>query len=138
MIDVQTVIDYLTANTSYNIKVATDVLPNIQEVAALPEVYVGYSTIKAKDLHRPLELNVLNSNGENLVQSFEIHIVCPVAMFHSVWITVFKTLVTWNPEPTERMHTGFTYTEGGKMGSNVRFWHVDVYAVGFPTGLALR
>ena len=138
MIDVQTVIDYIKANTTFDVQLAQDIQPNLQETFALPQVFVGYSTIKSKFPNQIRELDVLNSNGEDLVQAFEIQIVCEQSNFRAIWITLFKLLITWNPIPTEIMHTGFTYQLGGKMGSNVRFWWTDVYVIGFPTGLSLQ
>lgn len=138
MIDIQTVIDYLTLNTPYRVEAAKDTLPNYQDIVDLPVVYVGYATIDSKNPKAPIEHSLFNTNGEDLVQGFEIHIVCQIANFSAIWVTLYKVLIGWNPEFTEKYHSGFTYAQGGKMGlSNSKFWHVDIWKIGFPTNLKL-
>ena len=133
MIDVQTLIAKLDADTSYTITAAKYREPEFQEVTELPIIYVGYNGISSKDPHSPVEKTIFNSVGEDLVQSFEIQIVCEVANFSGIWKTIYATLIGYNPVESEKYHSGFTYARGGVMGlSNGKLWHVDVWNIGFP------
>lgn len=138
MIAVETIITRLQSQTSYTIQVAKDILPNLQEATDLPIVYVGYGTIDSKEPNVPLESTIFNTNGENLVQSFELHIVCAVSDFRAVWINIYNALLGWNPIATEIYHSGFTFAQGGKMGlSNNKLWDVSIWRIGFPTSTQL-
>ena len=138
MIAVETVIAKLDADLTYTVQMAKDVLPNWQDLTALPIIFVGYHSIDCKEPNVPLESTIFNTNGENLVQNFEIHIVCSVSAFRTVWINVYKSLIGWNPVATEIYHSGFTFAQGGKMGiSNSKLWDVSVWRIGFPTNQGL-
>lgn len=139
MIDIQVVLDYLALNTPYRVEFAKDTLPNFQDIVDLPVIFVGYATIDSKNPRAPIEHSLFNTNGEDLVQAFEIHIVCQTASFSTIWKNVYTKLIGWNPDYTEKYHSGFTYSQGGKMGlSNSKFWHVDIWKIGFPTNSKLQ
>ena len=142
MIDLLTVIeriqDKTKYTTSYNILQAQDILPNTQEQSELPIIYVGYATVDSKNPNIPLEYTIFNTNGEDLVQSFEIQTICNILEFREIWITLYNSLIGWNPIEEEIYHSGFTYSQGGKMGfSNERLFWVDIWKIGFPTNKVL-
>ena len=138
MIDESTVITRINAITGYTTVRAEDVLDNWQTSAELPIIYVGYATIDSKQPNIPLESSIFNTNGENLVQSFEVNIVTSNTNFRANWIALYNALIGWNPIPDEVYHSGFTYAQGGKMGrSNGKIWHVDIWRIGFPTNHVL-
>ena len=138
MIDESTIVTYLQTETTYTIELAGDILANWQDTADLPIVYVSYATIDSKQPNVPLESSIFNTNGEDLVQTFEINIVSVPGDFRAVWIAIYNALIGWNPIPDEVYHSGFTYAQGGKMGrSNNKLWHVDLWRIGFPTNHVL-
>jgi len=138
MIDESTVITRINAITGYTTVRAEDILDNWQTSAELPIIYVGYATIDSKQPNIPLESSIFNTNGENLVQSFEVNIVTSNTNFRANWIALYNALIGWNPIPDEVYHSGFTYAQGGKMGrSNGKIWHVDIWRIGFPTNHVL-
>jgi hypothetical protein len=137
MIDVADVIAYLDTNTSYVVEQGTDIIPDIESASTTPIIRVGYTTITNKNPNDTLEYDVVNTNGEDLVQGFEIHIVCDPAVFRSTWITIYKLMIDWVPYPVDQVHSRFTYKNGGRMGRNVRIWHLDNWNVAFPTNIVL-
>lgn len=139
MIDEQTVVDYIKAQTSYtHVSLAEDTIPNLQDIVDLPQIFAGYASIDSKDPNVPIEHTLFNTNGEDLVQTFEIHIISSRAAFRATWITLYNTLIGWNPIPLEKYHSGFTYAFGGKMGrSHGKIIHVDAWRIGFPTNYIL-
>lgn len=138
MIDEQTVVTYLTQQLAYSIELAEDILPNWQDIIQLPSIFVGYAAIDSRFPNVPTESSLFNTNGENLVQSFEIQIVSTRDVFRSTWIEVYNALIGWNPIEAEAYHSGFTYAQGGKMGrSHNKIWHVDIWRIGFPTNHVL-
>lgn len=138
MIDLQTVINRLTSTTSYTIVPTKTKEPDLQDITALPIVFVGYGTIRSKNPNSPIEHSIFNTAGEDLVQSFELQTVCEIAQFNAIWKTLYATLIGYNPIPTEQYHTGFTYSHGGVMGiANNRLWNIDMWNIGFPTNIPL-
>lgn len=138
MIDESTVISRINTITGYTAVRAEDILENWQAASALPIIYVGYATIDSKQPNVPLESSIFNTNGEDLVQSFEINIVTSDTNFRANWIAVYNALIGWNPIADEVYHSGFTYAQGGKMGrSNGKIWHTDIWRIGFPTNHVL-
>ena len=133
MINVQTIIDKLKADTTYTIELARVREPELQEAIALPIIYVGYASIDSKNPAAPQELTMLNLHGEDLVQSFDIQIVCKGTALPTIWKAVYSALIGYNPVPNEAMHSGFTYSQGGVMGlANGNLWWVDRWRIGFP------
>lgn len=139
MIDINAFVSFLQANVSYDIRLAKEVQVNMLDDYELPAVFVGYAAVDSKDPNIPLESTIFNTNGEDLVQSFEIQIVCNMTDFRSIWVNLYNALIGKNLIPTEVYHTGFTYSQGGRMGlSNGRFWWVDIWKIGFPTNKVLE
>jgi hypothetical protein len=134
MIDVFTVIDRLRTETPYKIELAKDTLPNLQELRELPIIFVNYYTIEPRFPNIPLESSIFDTHGENLIQTFEVHIVCDIKNFREVWIKHYNALIGWNPIAEEVRHSGFTYAQSGKMGlSNGKYWEAILWRIGFPT-----
>ena len=134
MIDIQVLIDKLKAETTYTVELARVREPELQEISGLPVIYVGYATIDSKNPSAPIELTMFNTHGEDLVQSFDIQIVCKSADLPTIWKNIYTKLITWNPQPLERHHSGFTYSQGGVMGlANGNLWWLDRWRIGFPT-----
>jgi len=122
----------------YAIELAENVLENWQSAEELPVIYIGYATFDSKFPNQPIESTIFNKHGENIVQTFEIHIVCANADFKTIWVDIYEALIGQNPAPSEKQHTGFTYAQGGKMGrSNGKLWNVDLWRIGFPTNKQL-
>ena len=134
MINIQVLIARLKAETNYKIELARVREPELQEILDLPILYVGYATIDSKNPSTPIEYNVFNTHGEDLVQSFDIQIVCKPADLETIWKTVYTKLIGWNPIGQEVHHSGFTYAQGGVMGlANGNLWWIDRWRIGFPT-----
>ena len=137
MISLDTLVTRL-ALTGYTVKLSRDKEIDLQEQTELPIIYVGYHTIDSKNPNQPLAYDTYDLNGENLVQSFSLHIVCSQTTFPAVWKAVYKKLIGWNPVPAESLHTSFTYVQGGVMLlSNSKFYWVDIWRIGFPTNSLL-
>ena len=133
MIDVQVLVDKLQTDTSYTIELAKAKEPDLQEAVTLPILYIGYMDINSKHPHMPQELTMLHSHGEDLVQSFDIQIVCKAVDLPTIWKTIYSSLIGYNPSPNEIMHSAFTYSQGGVMGlANGNLWWVDRWRIGFP------
>ena len=139
MIAIETIITRLqTIVPTYTIAKARSKEPDLAETAALPIIYVGYGTIDSKNPNQPIELDTYSMNGEDLVQSFDIQIVCKEIDLKTIWTATFKALIGWNPVTVEQMHSSMTYSQGGVIGiSNDNIWWLDRYRIGFPTTIPL-
>jgi hypothetical protein len=137
MIDIDDVIALIIAGTglsSTQVVRAKETEDNLLPHIVLPMVYVGFATIESKNPNAPIEHNVFNTYGEDLVQSFDIVLACDETTLAANWRMLYKSLIGKNPTPTERLHTGLTYSQGGKMRiSNGKIWHIDRWRLGFPT-----
>lgn len=135
MIPVSTVITRIeTLGASYIVSEAQNREPVYENVSTTHRIYVGYAGISSKDPNAPIEKDLYNQHGEDLVQSFDIQINCLNSNFQSVWVAIYQKLVGWHPYTLPANVTGFTYAEGGPMGlveGNI-FW-VDRWRIGFPT-----
>lgn len=136
MIPSSTVITRLqTLGRTYIVEEAKDKEPVYQNVTSSHRIYVGYSGITSKDPTAPIEHDLYNLHGEDLVQSFDIQINCLHSNFHTVWVEIYKKLIGWNPYPNLPVNiTSFTYAEGGPMGlANGELFWIDRWRIGFPT-----
>lgn len=137
MLDVQLVIDKIKsfpATSLYTVEHSRIKEPALTELSNLPIIYVGYHSIDSKNPTVPIEHDLFNQHGEDLVQTFEIQIVCEVQTFSTIWKNVYKSLIGWHPDVVELQHTGMTYAQGGVMGlENSRLWNLDRWKIGFPT-----
>jgi hypothetical protein len=137
MIDIDFVISLLQTNTAYTVELAKAKEPNLQELSELPIIYVGYLSIDSKNPSAPIEHDLYNLHGEDLVQSFSIQIVCEALDLPVIWREVYAALIGKTPTSTwtsAEATSGLTYAQGGVMGIvNAKVWHVDVWKIGFPT-----
>jgi hypothetical protein len=134
MIDISTLISRLQATTAYTVTHARAKEPDLTDADNLPIIYIGYSSVTSKNPSAPIEHDLYNMYGEDLVQSFDIHIVCKQADLVTIWKNVYKNLIGYYPVATEESHTGLTYSQGGVVGiSNDNLWWLDRYNIGFPT-----
>jgi hypothetical protein len=137
MIDIDDVITLIRAGTGLaaaQVVRAKETEDNLMPSVELPMIYVGFATIESKNPNAPIEHNVFNTRGEDLVQSFDIVLACEETTLVANWIMLYKSLIGKNPNVAERLHTGLTYSQGGKMRiSNGKIWHIDRWRLGFPT-----
>lgn len=120
--------------SKYKIELSSIKQPTLQAQGEPPIIYVGYYAIDSKNPTIPIEHDLFNQHGEDLVQTFEIQIDCMIEDFEKVWKDIYKSIIGWTPDIQERQHTGFTYAQGGVMGlENSRLWWLDRWKVGFPT-----
>lgn len=137
MIDTSTVINLIIAGTtltSAQVVRAKETEDNLQNQSEIPMVYVGFATIDSKNPSKPIDHNMFNYHGEDLLQSFDITIVCNEASLVTLWRAVYKSLIGQNPNANEKLRTGFTYVQGGKVAiTNGKIWHMDRWRIGFPS-----
>ena len=137
MIDVNIIITKLQADTAYTIEPAREKEPNLQDLSELPIIFVGYASIDSKNPNAPIEHDIYNTYGEDLVQSFDIFTVCTIAELPVIWKTIYKSLIGYTPTLSisgTAATSGFTYAQGGLIGlSNGKLWHIDRWRIGFPT-----
>lgn len=106
----------------------------LEELENLPIIYAGIYSIDSKNPTIPIEHDLFNQHGEDLVQTFEIQIYCLEEQFEAIWKDIYKSIIGWHPDIQEFQHTGFTYAQGGVMGlENGRLFWLDRWRVGFPT-----
>ena len=136
MIGLQAVIDLLTP-TGYSIELSVSPEVNLQELAELPTIYLGYASIQAKNPNAAIAFDIYSTHGEDITQTFDIHIVTLVEDLPAVWQAVYTALVGKTPisiVSSPASVSGFTYAQGGVLGlSNGRIWHLDKYVIGLPT-----
>ena len=134
MIDQSTVIARLDAQLTYTIRPSREKQIVLSELTELPIIYVGYATIESKDPNFPTATGYFELHGEDLVQSFDIHICTTVANFRTVWINIFKALIGYNPNVPARNTAGLNYSQGGMMGlEDSKVWWMDRWRINFPT-----
>jgi hypothetical protein len=134
MIDISTLITRLQTTTTYTITNARAKEPDLTDAVNLPIIYIGYSTVISKNPTASIEHDIFNMNGEDLVQGFDIQIVCKQTDLVTIWKNVYKNLIGYNPLAIEYNHSGLTYVQGGVIGvSNDNLWWLDRWHLGFPT-----
>jgi hypothetical protein len=137
MIDISFVLGLLQDNTSYDVAISRDRELNLQDLANLPSIYVGYASIVSRYPKDGIEEDFLDTHGEDLTQAFDIHIVSLPENLSEVWRTVYKALK--GASPTVNLSSGatvgtFYYSQGGTIGlSNGKIWWQDRYIIRFPT-----
>ena len=134
MIDVSAIITKLQTDTAYTVSLPRTREFDLQELYELPLIYVGYSAIDSKHPTSPIEYDLFNQHGEDLVQTFDVQIVCRVTELTTIWKNVYTSLIGFNPSPNEEIRSGLTYGQGGVMGlANSNLWWLDRWRLGFPT-----
>lgn len=140
MISLKVIYDRLKSKTSYTIEYAKDKEPNIQELTALPIVTVGYAGLDSKSPNLPIEHDIYNLHGENLVQSFDIISICDSTKpdtLAAMVRNIHGALVGYTPTvsiASLQGVSGLTYSQGGVIGLvNSKIIWLDRYKIGFPT-----
>lgn len=137
MMDISVILDRLQASTTYTVELVRAREPNLPELTSLPIIYVGYSTIDSKNPSAPIEYDLFNQYGEDLVQSFDIQIVCTASELSTIWKKVYTALIGYTPtfsQSSGASVSGLTYAQGGVMGIvNDRLYWLDRWRIGFPT-----
>ena len=137
MIDVEFLIDLVSTNTDYTVEYAKNILVNLENLIDLPKIYIGYATIDSTNPNAPIEHDTYSTHGEDLVQSFDIHIICLVENYPEIWRNVYSVLIGQHPTATlsgQASTSGLTYGQGGVVGlSNGKQWTTDRWRIGFPT-----
>jgi hypothetical protein len=129
MIEIQTLISKLIIS-NYEITEARETIPDLE----FKKIYISYATIAPIRVINPIDNMILNQHGEDLVQTFDIQIVCPTIDFSSVWSSIYSQLYGWNPTSNEVNASGFVKGEGGKLGIvNGNLHWVDRWMISFPT-----
>lgn len=134
MIDQSTLITRLDAQLSYTIRPAREKQIVLSELTELPIIYVGYATIDSMDANTPTATGYFLHHGEDLIQSFDIHICTTVANFRTVWINTYRALIGYNPNTLAKNTSGLSYSQGGLMGlEDSKMWWMDRWRINFPT-----
>lgn len=124
----------LLASLPYTVALSKGKEVELTEEYADPKVYVGYGHIVSRNPSAPIDHDIYDIHAENLVQYFDIQIVCNREDLPTVWKKVYTTLIGQNPIPLEITRSGFTLAESGPMGlSNSSVWWVSRWIIGFPT-----
>ena len=128
------IIQLIKDGTSYKTAYGKERDYNLLENAEMNVIYVGYSTIYNKTPTRTVEYSFYNSHGEDLVQSFDVSIVCLRKDIPKIWGDCFRALIGKNPIPAEADRGGLTLAESGPMGfTNNAVWWLNRWNIGFPT-----
>jgi len=136
MIDSQVVIDRISSQTGYTVERARSIEPNLQDIAILPIVYVDYFSIDAHSPNAPIAHDLYDLYGEDLVQTFNIQIVCAYNDLPTIWKKVYASLIGYTPTSTTSSlasTSGFTFAQGATQQSNGKVWDVSRWKIGFPT-----
>ena len=135
MFDIQVLIDRLLQQTSYPVEAARVEAPNLQSNIELPFVYVNYYSID-KIQGSPDETDILNSYGEDLIQTFQVQIVCVQSDLPEIWRNVYTALKGYTPVPTNTSTaavSGLTFKAGATQQSNNKIWDVSHWCIAFPS-----
>jgi len=137
MINISYIIGLIDAATTYTVASARAKEPDLLEFSTLPVVFVGYSSIDSASPTSPMEHDLYSMAGDDLVQSFDIQIICAQADLPTIWKAVYTCLVGQHPTPTVSglaSTSGLTYSQGGMIGlANDRVFWLDRWRIGFPT-----
>jgi hypothetical protein len=140
MFSEQSIIDLLEP-TGYNIAEFPDTQFDIYKEfdERLPLIYVGYSPIDSRVPGSMQAYSFLDLHGEELTQSFDVHIVCNKEDLSQVFLNVHGALVGKIPTGlAEARSTVLNFAQGGLIGKNNGTVHwLSRYRIGFPTLLTL-
>jgi len=133
MYDIADVIT-LIQTTGYTVERAKAKEPILSELTSLPIVYVGFRGIDSRNPTTPESFSNYEQNGENLIQTFDVQIVCDEIQLPVIWRKVYKSLAGKSTQPLEEQFSALTYQKGGVLGlENGRMWHLDRWGVQFPS-----
>lgn len=134
MFEVKLLIDLAKVSTSFEVKRSKQKQIVLQEEKVLPIVYVGYGTIDSENPTLAQREPIINQFGQDLVQDFDVQIVCMEEDLPRIWNKLYQNIVGKNLQPLESQSTGFSYKQGGVLGlDNGRIWHLDRWSLAFPT-----
>jgi hypothetical protein len=137
MIPLQVLIDRLESQTPYTTVRTRPIETEDFSLGELPIITVNYSSIVSKNPEAPIEHDIYNTYGEDLVQVYDLQILCLEDEFHTIWRTVYKALIGYTPSATisgTEATSGFTYAQGVVMGiSNGKVQWGERWRIGFPT-----
>ena len=137
MIPLQVIIDRLEAETTYTVLTARTIETEDYSLGELPIITVNYSAILSKNPEAPIEHDIYNEYGEDLVQVYDLQILCLHDEFPDIWRTVYKALIGYTPSATvsgTAATSGFTYAQGIVMGiANNKLQWGERWRIGFPT-----
>ena len=129
MITVEVVVAHLSS-LPYAVKVLENDVPDLTSTT----IYVSYATIAPQHVPNPLDSMLYNQHGEDLFQTFDIHIVSTISNFSAIWSDIYKLTFGWNPTTGEINDSGFVKGEGGKIGMSNGYMHwIDRWMISFPT-----
>jgi hypothetical protein len=136
MIPIQVLKDY-AALAGYPVESLRYKEIDLMEIDDLPLVLVGYASIDSEFPNAPIAVDLYNNYGEDLVQSFDIQIVCLEADLPTIWKRLYSNIIGKTPTTTLTglsAASGFTYAQGGPIGiSNGKLWWLDRWRISFPT-----
>lgn len=135
MFSEQSVIDLLIP-TAYEILEFPDVQYDVfsETDTRLPRIYVGYSSIDSTTPNAEVAYDFLHQHGENLIQSFDIHIVCNKEDLPDIFKAVHGALVGKIPVGQVNDTISLTFALGGLIGKNNGIIHwLSRYKISFPT-----
>ena len=134
MFDSASIITRLETETRYTVERLKDKQISLSKTVELPLIYVGFASLDSDDPSIPGALNNYDQHGEDLIQAFDIQIVCLEDELVTVWRAIHTAIIGWNPQPLEEQFSGFTYKQGGMIGlENGRLWWLDRWQIAFPT-----
>ena len=134
MYDIVHIINLINDTTKYKADYLRDKQPTLTEAIDLPIIGVGFYDLNSKSPTTPAAMEFYQMTGENLVQGFDVQIICEQKDLVVIWREVFKALVGTNEEPIDEQFSGLTYASGGVIGfDNGRINWLDRYRIDFPT-----
>ena len=134
MIQQEDIITHLDTQLTYTILPARERQIVLSDLSELPLIYVGYATIDSMDANTPTATGYFLHHGEDLIQSFDVHICCETSFFRTVWINVYRELIGYNPNEPAKNTAGLSYSQGGMMGlEDNKMWWMDRWRINFPT-----
>lgn len=132
--ELKTLLETRPTSASYLYKYSKNKNSTLQDVETRPTIFLGYTGIDSRHPTTPESMNIVDAHGEDLVQSFDLIINCPVDKLPEIWKNLYTALVGQNTQPAEAAFTGLSYKQGGVIGlDNGRMEWLDRWSVAFPT-----
>jgi hypothetical protein len=124
----------LTGLTSYSIELTKPKEVELPEGSVSPRILVAYADIVSKNPTAPIEHDLYDLHGEDLIQRFSVQFICNRSDLPDVWRDVYAALIGKNPQPLEVTRSGLSLQESFPRGfsNTVVHWH-STWIIGFPT-----
>lgn len=134
MFDLQPIIDLALAEEGLILTYHGQKENTLIEEDVLPKTSIGHFLIQSETASAP-GANVLQHElGENLIESFEIHIQDLPENLFTTWRKVHNALVGKNPFTVREQNSIISYKEGTISGyENGQIKWIDIYALSFPS-----